>query len=210
MITNSVTYDGEDRLLVDAFDGLDREAKQGDYWSDETLASLKARVKTHYIAAQKYRCCYCDRHRPTDNHREWDVEHVADRSKYPWFMFTPRNLAAACPECNGAKQAKETLTSVGRKTYPDKPDGFRIVHPHFDDYADHIFRKGMVYLPKTAKGRKTIYMCNLLRFAEKHIDWTNEATDIRFEAEVDAVFEGGSAVAQTAVETIIARLPIPD
>jgi len=210
MITVSVAYDEADTTLVNAFDNLDRQNKKGDYWSEDSLIALRSRVKMHYIAVQNYRCCYCNRHRPTDNQREWDVEHIADRSKYPWFMFTPRNLAAACPECNVAKKAQETLTTAGRKTYPDASSGFRIVHPHFDNYADHIFRKGMVYLPKTPKGRKTIYMCNLLRFAEKHIEWTNVATDTRFESEIDAVFAGGGVIAQAAVENIIARLPIPD
>lgn len=209
MIAVAVTFNDEDLRIVDAFDKLDRDRKAGGYWSDEALSSLRARVKTFYITAQNYRCCYCDLHRPTDNHREWDVEHVADRSKYPWFMFTPKNLAAACPECNGAKKAQEVLRTTGRKTYPDTSDGFTIVHPHFDDYSDHIYRVGMVYLPKTSKGRKTIYICNLLRFAEKHIDWNFSAADTRFEAEVEAVFQSSGVAAQSAVDAVVSQLPNP-
>lgn len=207
MIAEPIIYCAADKLLVDAFDALERPAKDPNYWSDVALTALKARLKAFYIGVQGSRCCYCDRHQATENHRAWDVEHVADRSKYPWFMFTARNLAASCPDCNTAKGAKETLTTPGRKTYPNSSADFRIVHPHFDSFADHVHRLGHIYVPKSSKGKHTIVMCDLLRFAEKYIDWENSATDTRFEAEVNAAFDDDGVMGQAAVADIVAKLP---
>ena len=207
MIAEAFIYCPADKELVDAFDALDRDEKDAGYWSDEALAELKSRVKAFHINIQASRCCYCDQHQGTENHRAWDVEHVADRSKYPWFMFTTKNLAASCPDCNTAKGAKETLTTPGRKTYPTSSEDFRIVHPHFDSVADHIHRRGHIYIPKSPKGKYTIMACDLLRFAEKYIDWENSATDTRFEAEVNAAFDDNGMMGLAAVEDIVAKLP---
>jgi hypothetical protein len=207
MIAAPITYCAADKGLVDAFDALDRAKKKPAYWSDGALAALKSRVKAFHIGVQDSRCCYCDRHQATENHRAWDVEHVADRSKYPWFMFTPKNLAASCPDCNLAKSAKETLKTPGRRTYPNTSEDFRIVHPHFDTFADHIHRLGHIYIPKSSKGKYTIITCDLLRFAEKYIDWENSAMDTRFEAEVNAAFDDVGIMGQEAVAEIVAKLP---
>lgn len=207
MIAEPVVYGAADKLLVDAFEALERGAKNPGYWSDEALTALKSRVKDFYIAIQGSRCCYCDRHQGTENHRAWDVEHVADRSKYPWFMFTARNLAASCPDCNTAKGAKEALTTPGRKTYPAGSSDFRIVHPHFDSFADHILRLGHIYVPKSRKGKNTIVMCDLLRFAEKYIEWENSVIDTRFEAEVNTAFDNDGPMGDAAVTEILAKLP---
>lgn len=207
MIADPHTYCPVDKALVEAFDALDHSAKDPGYWSDGSLADLKSRVKAFYIEVQSSRCCYCDRHQATENHRAWDIEHVADRSKYPWFMFTATNLAASCPDCNLAKSAKETLKTPGRKTYPKASADFRIVHPHFDVFADHIHRFGHIYVPKSSKGKYTIVACDLLRFAEKYIDWDNSAIDTRFEAEVNAAFNDDGVMGQAAVAEIVAKLP---
>jgi hypothetical protein len=65
----------------------------------------------------------------------------------------------------------------------------------------------MVYLPKTEKGKETIYVCDLMRFAQRFIDWQNSAADTGFEKEVDTVFDEGSIASQAAVDAIIAKLP---
>jgi hypothetical protein len=62
-------------------------------------------------------------------------------------------------------------------------------------------------VPKTKKGNATIRVCNLLRFAEKYIDWNNSALDTSFEAEVNAVFEERAIISEAAVEAIVAQLP---
>jgi hypothetical protein len=208
MIADPVIYCAEDLALVREFAALDSKMQCADYWSRPSLEQLRSRVKAFYIEAQKTRCCYCNRHLATDHHRMWDVEHVASRVGYPRFMFEPRNMAASCPDCNILKGDTEVLVSRRRKTYPKTSAGFLIVHPHFDRYEDHIFHRGMVYFGKTKKGTSTIYVCDLLRFAQKFIDWENSATDIRFEKEVEAALDGNTRTSQAAVEAIVAQLPV--
>lgn len=207
MIAAPIEYCEEDLLLVVAFEALPSNEQDGSYWAHAELKDLKARVKSFYIHAQNIRCCYCNRHLGTENLRIWDVEHIASRSKHARFMFTPTNLAAACPDCNKEKSDQEALVNSKRKTYPTKSADFKILHPHFDSFEDHIYCNGHIYAPKTAKGNATIRACNLLRFAQKYIDWTNSAIDTSFEKEVDSVFEEVPGISQAAVDAIVAKLP---
>ncbi len=206
MIITPIIFCDQDSRIVSEFESLRNNEKQGNYWSSEELAELRRRVKTFYIAAQGQKCCYCDRHLATENHRNWDIEHIVDRSAHAWFLFTPKNLAVACPDCNLAKSDKQVLERPGRKNYPTNSSDFKLVHPHFDMYEEHIFRRGHIYIPRSPKGTFTIYTCNLLRFAERYIMWTNNVIDNRFENEVNAAFQGESHVAQAAVEEIIVKL----
>lgn len=208
MIPKPIAYCAEDEECVKEYAALVPEAQRADYWLKPSLEKLKSRIKAFYIDAQKTRCCYCHRHLGSDNHRVWDVEHVASRARYPRFMFEPRNLAASCPDCNRVKGDTEVLVNKKRKTYPKRSTDFLLVHPHFDSYEDHIFQRNLIYVAKTEKGKKTIYTCDLLRFAQKFIDWDNSAGDTRFEKEVDAVFDGDTRASQAAVEAIAAQLPI--
>jgi hypothetical protein len=93
MIGIPVAYCDEDQVLVSTFDARPLAEKDASYWSDADISQLKTRVKDYYISIQNTRCCYCNRHLGTTNHRDWDIEHVASRSKHPQFMFTPINLA---------------------------------------------------------------------------------------------------------------------
>lgn len=208
MITDAVSYCDEDLVLVKDFAALAPEAQRADHWARSAVENLRSHIKAFYIAAQKNRCCYCNRHLGTDHHRMWDVEHVASRAGHPRFMFEPRNLAACCPDCNVLKGDAEVLVNKRRKTYPTASKDFRVVHPHFDRYEDHIFQRGMIYIGKTEKGKRTIYLCDLLRFAQKFIDWENSVTDSRFEKEVEAALEGGTRTSLAAVEAVVAKLPV--
>jgi len=209
MIEEPFVYSGDDEVLVNAFNSSSRSTMDSNYWSEKVLEKLRGRVKTFYISKQCTRCCYCNRHLGTENHRLWDVEHIVDRSKHAWFMFTPKNLAAACPDCNTAKSSTEVLINPNRVTYPSNSADFKIIHPHFDNFDDHIHQLGQVYLPKTRKGTFTIYTCDLLRFAEKYIEWGNNAADSRFETEVNSAFSSGP-MAQVAVQNIVDQLPVID
>lgn len=162
-----------------------------DSWTNESVRTLRSSIKSHYIAAQNSKCCYCDRHLGSENRRIWDVDHVVPRATHPRFMFEPRNLAASCPDCNIAKRDARVLENNSRKTYPTTSQAFIILHPHFDRFADHIYNDGYVYVPKTEKGKRTIYICDLLRFAQKYIDWSTPLSDARFEAEVEEVVQDG-------------------
>lgn len=178
----------------------------GALWSDDRAKDLRVAIKSFYVAAQATKCCYCDRHLGSDNHRVWDIDHIVPRGTHPWFMFEPLNLAATCPDCNIAKRAARVLKNNARKTYPKKPDDFLLLHPHFDDFEEHILRHRLIYIAKTEKGKRTIYACDLLRFAQRYIDWSGSVVDDRFEAEVDTVLEGGPKAADL-VRTLARILP---
>ena len=64
----------------------------------------------------------------------------------------------------------------------------------------------MIYVAKTEKGKRTIYMCDLLRFAQEYIDWENSVSDTTFEKEVDSVLDGDTRMSQAAVVAIVAKL----
>lgn len=171
-------------------------------WSAPVLKEIKTRIKKHYISEQGSRCCYCDQHNPSPNHRVWDLEHIVSRSLSPQFLLEVRNLAAACPDCNIAKGEKRVIKTNTRVRYPTRSEDFAIVHPHFDEYDEHIARSGYVYAAKSTKGRKTIYDCDLLRLAQRNIDWTNSATDKRFEAEVATIFSRSPGAAAAVMKAI--------
>jgi hypothetical protein len=102
-------------------------------------------------------------------------------------MFTPRNLALSCPDCNGPKRDEETLVDPSVATYPSSGDGFLIVHPHFDYYYDHIAVAGVVYtaVEGSDKGEWTIGACDLGRFAQLKIGWPDPIEEDEFEMQVE-------------------------
>lgn len=68
----------------------------------------------------------------------WDIEHIVSKDKKVQFMFEPRNLCVACKNCNGAKGSKEVLVNPNRIRFPSSSQNYKIIHPHFDTYHEHI------------------------------------------------------------------------
>lgn len=176
-------------------------------WGDDRLADLRSRAKKHYIAEQDNRCCYCAEQWLTEHGRVWDLEHVVPKAVHPDFMFEPRNLAVACPDCNLAKWDNETLTDPRVTSYPSSAASFVVVHPHFDRWEDHIDKSGLVFRPSSEKGIWTVKHCKLGRFAVKYLDPTDETDpfDQRFESSIDAL-TADPATAQIALARIQAYL----
>jgi hypothetical protein len=206
MIAAPVVFTAEEQALIAAYELLPADQQLSSYWTNVALDQLRSRVKKYYIQAQGTRCGYCNRHLATNNHRVWDIDHVVCRSKHPRFMFEAVNLIASCPDCNLRKGDHEVLVNAKRKTYPLESAAFRIVHPHFDAFQDHIHQLGMVYLPKTIKGKNTIYTCDLMRFAQKFIAWENSAADTSFEEEVDQVVQDEGQMSEVALNQILGKL----
>lgn len=176
-------------------------------WADDRLADLKSRAKKHYITEQDNRCCYCDEQWLTEHGRVWDLEHVVPKAVHPDFMFEPRNLAAACPDCNNAKHDNETLTDPTVTAYPSSAASFLVIHPHFDHWEEHIDKSGLVFRPLSDKGTWTVKHCKLGRFALKYIDPMDETDpfDQRFESSIDDL-TADRATAQAALARITAYL----
>ncbi|MCF2906511.1 hypothetical protein L0666_16075 [Octadecabacter sp. CECT 8868] len=161
---NPVQYSAPNKTLVDAFEARQPDEKDPKYWNDDEVNSVRAEIKDHYIAEQGRQCCYCGRKYPTGNKAVWDGEHIIAKNLAPQFMFEPRNLAASCKDCNIAKHEDEVRANPKRKSFPDQSQNYVIVHPHFDNYNDHIRWYGEVVRALTPKGKALIIMCDLLRF----------------------------------------------
>ena len=164
MIANCVEYSDEERALVKQFEEL--KDKKPSEWKEEQYANLKDKIKAHYQQEQNYICAYCKIEVLVKHGMVWDTEHIIARDDKPQFMFEPENLCVACKDCNVAKGAKKVLKNQRRTTFPTKNTDYKLVHPHFDNYDEHIRNvvPGDVYRPLSEKGKFTIETCGLLRF----------------------------------------------
>lgn len=162
MISNPIKFTAEQLELISNLKGSTEF--NADSWNCEEVNILRPVIREHYATEQKTICPYCQMQLKTNRGRSWDVEHIIPRSTVDNFMFEPLNLCVACVECNSAKSNKKVTTSVAKMRYPKQ--GYTIIHPHFDDYQQHIktIRVGLFYFPRTEKGEKTIYVCELNRF----------------------------------------------
>jgi len=161
-----VQYSAASQAIVTAFETLLEPQQSSTYWNEEAVDPIRAEIKNHYIAEQEYTCVYCKRQIATANKAMWDAEHVICRDKAPRFMFTPQNLAVSCRDCNIAKGQTEVRTTM-RKKFPKESKHYRIVHPHFDNYSDHIRWIGDICVPLSDKGVETQVTCGLTRFTAK-------------------------------------------
>ncbi|MEZ9061019.1 MULTISPECIES: hypothetical protein [unclassified Vibrio] len=135
-------------------------------WDDRRVTTMKSNIKKHYIAEQDKTCAYCQVNMHTTHGMVWDTEHIIDKDSSPQWMFEPLNLCVSCKDCNGAKGTRTSTKGKTYKNFPRKSENYRIIHPHFDDYDEHIkvAVPGAVYLFQTDKGRNTIEVCGLLRY----------------------------------------------
>lgn len=133
-------------------------------WNDPTLKDLKKTVKKFYRAAQKGKCCYCRFPLPT-HPRSYDLEHIISREQAICYMLWPQNLAASCTDCNFAKGRKTVVKKgdIQKNAYP-KYSEIDIVHPHLDEYDEHIAVISGLYLGLEKKGADTIAVCDLTRY----------------------------------------------
>ncbi len=178
-----VEYTPENKVLVDAFDALLPEQQLKEYWGHDDVEPVRAQIKDHYIAEQQYVCVYCNRQIVTANKALWDAEHIISRAKAARFMFTPENLAISCRDCNNAKGEQDVRTSHPLK-FPDTSAHYRIAHPHFDKYADHIRWFGDICAPISEKGAQTLIVCNLTRFTAKLLGIEGKLVDPGFDKHV--------------------------
>jgi hypothetical protein len=170
MITEPISYSGSSKKLVEKFNS--KRKKNSTYWDSEEVAALKKEIKDYYKKKQNYTCSYCNQRIKVRHNASWDTEHVVPRKSHPQFMFEPKNLCIACKDCNTEKGDVNVLKNRLRKTYPDKSSDFLIMHPHFDEYREHIWiLLENIYIARSKKGRYTIEKCGLLRFALEKLNW---------------------------------------
>lgn len=167
---------------------IEQKQKGADFgpeiWSADDLQALRVAVRNHYRDAQHGLCAYCRQPVSLQSAANCHVEHIAPKSLYPEFMFEPRNLCVVCADCNEIKRNQEVTATVPdtvnkgsrRKLYPRTSSAFKIVHPHFDVYDEHIERVHRFYVDLSPKGHFTIGACRLNRFVQAH-GWTAPTYD---------------------------------
>ncbi|MER9163628.1 HNH endonuclease [Mesorhizobium sp. M0715] len=187
-----VEYSPASQAIVKAFEAVPEENQSASYWSNDEVEPVRAEIKDHYILEQLYHCVYCARQIVTANKALWDAEHVISRSKASRFMFTPRNLAVSCRDCNNAKGDKEIRSNPKRKSFPDGSGHYLIVHPHYDTYADHIRWFGDICAPLSEKGTETLVVCNLTRFTAKLLGIKGIISDPSFDEQVGQLIKAKS------------------
>ncbi len=189
MISEAITYGEKSSVLVDEYNHeLNKDHK---YWNDRILDATRKEIKQHYIVQQEHLCCYCGLPDSAIHGSDWDAEHVVPKALHPNYMFTPQNLAVACTECNSAKRSKETMVTPNDVAYPAKSEDFLVVHPHFDEWSEHILRDDTTYASYSEKGKWTIKECELNRFAGRVIGLRYPISDSRFEQEVKMLLASG-------------------
>ncbi|WP_318434813.1 HNH endonuclease [Photobacterium leiognathi] len=161
-----ISYSKENKDLIE----LKKSEKDFTHksWSNDDLTPIKEAIKKHYHKIQKGICPYCKQQLKSDHGRYWDIEHIIPRSHAPNFMFEPKNLCMSCVECNSEKSNKIVTSSSAKRTYPTDTQKYLIIHPHLDNYEEHllVIEAGLFYYPLKPKGRKTVEVCGLSRFYE--------------------------------------------
>lgn len=164
MSVNEVIFLGEDLDLVNEFNFL--KEKDSVSWSDEKYSHVRKTIKDHYLKEQDYTCFFCRQRIVVNSNRAWDAEHIISKATHPSFMFEPKNLCITCPDCNNEKRDGRVLDRESRVRFPMTSAAYRIVHPHFDNYDEHldVIVLGKLYRIKTPKGRNTYRIYGLDRF----------------------------------------------
>jgi len=153
---------------------LENKGLVADDWGSgkKHIKSFKENLRKDMYRKQNKLCAFCRIHVPlacVPMHRE----HIVYKDEHPQWMFLPENLCVACPTCNEFKGTTEVLANHKAKTYPKAGNGFKIIHPLYDKYSDHIeLIGGILYRGKTEKGVFTINTCHLYRvgLAEERVD----------------------------------------
>ncbi len=170
-----IVFNVDDSDYIKKYDGANHKI-----WNETTgpMVPLRASIRKHYLEQQGYKCAYCRMLKRENHGLSWDVEHIIAKSAHPRFLFEPENLALACKECNLSKLDQDVLIGALRPkaVYPRDKESYKIIHPHYDKYEDHIeianFAGKVIYMPKNKhKGRETFITCNLLRFSYEYGEW---------------------------------------
>lgn len=151
----------------------DKGLDASDWDSDKKgIRSFKKNLRQDMYRKQNKLCAYCRVHvsiacEPL--HRE----HIVYKDEHPQWTFLPENLCVSCYWCNVYKGTTEVLVNPQTTEYPESGDGFKIIHPLYDKFSDHIELLGdVLYRGKTEKGIFTIDTCHLYRvdLAEERVD----------------------------------------
>jgi uncharacterized protein (TIGR02646 family) len=170
-INNLVEYsESQEQLIKQKLDCIGNGFNHTN-WSDDDFLDIRKTIRDFYRNEQKSICSYCKKDTSMQAASNCHVEHIVPKSKYVSFIFEPKNLCVICADCNVIKREQETCESIEdtvtgktrRKQYPRASSSFKIIHPHFDNYNEHILIENGWYIDKSDKGYFTIGACKLNR-----------------------------------------------
>lgn len=142
-------------------------------WGCDDLADFRSLVREYYRVQQNGLCAFCRADISLRSAANCNVEHIVPKSLRREFIFEPKNLCVICADCNEIKRDKEILAAEPNplkrdaKLYPRSEGAFLIVHPHFDDWDEHIAIFGKLFVDLSDKGNFTIGACTLNRRLRK-------------------------------------------
>lgn len=219
LINNPVRCSAEHTQLISS--KINDPEFQHSHWGTEELQQVRSYIREHYRREQMGTCAYCKNPISLSTPSNAHVEHIAPKSLYLNFIFEPKNLCVICADCNIIKRDQETfnispntvkplLANRERKTYPRSSSAFLIVHPHFDDWEEHIQKFGIRYTDISDKGAFTINACRLNRFFHKKLNIPEElVSDDVLIHNMTAFIEADSSVARARILEQLARIMSP-
>ena len=167
-INNQVVFSEEIQQQIDA--KVAQEEFNYTKWGEADLQTVRSYIRNFYKNEQTGICAYCKGSVSLISALNCHVEHIVPKSLHFDFIFTPKNLCVICADCNTIKREQETLGVIPETLenaqavlYPRTSNSFKIVHPHFDVYSEHILIKNGFYVDKSMKGHFTIGACKLNR-----------------------------------------------
>lgn len=131
-------------------------------WNYYHLGDIIEKIRKHYSTEQGHLCCFCK----LPFRDEIQVEHIIPKAgahkPRKEFSYYPVNLAVSCRFCNTNKSTNNDFQVQNWNHYPTSGIYFRIIHPHFDKFFDHIkIVDKSRYVAKSSKGYNTIKRCGL-------------------------------------------------
>ena len=194
-LNTPVTLSPLQKKIINSFGTL-----TADHWKrNETR--LRKQISIDLKDLQKDVCVYCG----CKINGTGDVEHIADKSTYPEFLFTPKNLAYSCRTCNTTYKGSENV--VDRKDPDYEKCVFNMVHPYLDD-VDHFFDTTKPLISKKsglspAERTRADRTFSLLKWG------SSEVTERRAERIMAQhyAYEHGTTIPDTAIENVLTFIP---
>lgn len=209
LITNPVTCDAPLTLTIQQ--KINDPSFTHNQWGCDDLLEFRSHVRAYYRDEQQGLCAYCKNTVSVRSANNAHIEHIVAKSLYRDFIFEAKNLCVICADCNEIKRSQEVLNEVpdtlspltsGRQRirYPTSSNAFLIVHPHYDEWDDHLMRFGYQYIDKTTKGGNTIVMCKLNRYFHQNFNMDdNFVDDADLVSKMTAFIESRSATQKARI-----------
>jgi len=173
-------------------------------WDSGQLSLYKYRIRKYLLKEFNRKCCYCGGELTPDMYPV-AIEHIIPKKIVKEFTMEFMNLGLACDRCNSLKSVRSPLIGplMNTSSYPNADD-FKIIHPFYHDYNDHIsIEEPGIYVKKDDRGLATINMVALNdpQFLLEKIKRENVSSKV-----ITKSIETGSYINKTKCEGVIEKI----